>query len=54
MRTPDTLCKTVDFLLQNFLIADDPDSDFKKPMKGDIPRDITYEDIYEFIHDRLK
>ncbi|CAD8178515.1 unnamed protein product [Paramecium octaurelia] len=56
VRTPDTLCKTVDFLLLNFLNADDPDpdSDFKKPMQGGNPRDIVYEDIYEFIHDRLK
>ena len=41
-------------MLQNFLRADESDSDFKKPMKGDCPRDIVYEDIYEFIHDRLK
>ncbi|CAD8107016.1 unnamed protein product [Paramecium sonneborni] len=54
VRTPDTLCKTIDFILSNFLKADEPDSDFKKPMKGDIPRDIIYEDIYEFINDRFK
>lgn len=32
VRTPDTLHKTVDFLLYNFLEADDPTSNFKKPI----------------------
>ena len=53
LRTPDTLIKTIDFLLYNFIDADIKEKDVKKPLDGDKIRSLKYEDIWEYINDRL-
>ena len=53
LRTPDTLIKTIDFLLYNFIDADIKEKDVKKPIDGDKIRNLKYEDIWEYVNDRL-
>jgi hypothetical protein len=54
LRTPDTLMRTVEFLLEKVVDADHPNSEFKKPLLNMVERSITFEDIWAYMTSRFE
>ena len=54
LRTPDTLIKTVDYLIDKVVDADKAESEYKHPLVDEkTERNITFDDIWQFINDRF-